>query len=53
MDDERGDLLGPPDCTTPAAVIANKIQRFDAEFILKTDCCLYIFFRAIQTSHTL
>ena len=23
MDDVRGDFLGPPHCTTPAAVIAN------------------------------
>ena len=29
MDDVRGDFLGPPHGTTPAAVIANKIQRFD------------------------
>ena len=26
MDDVRGDFLGPPHGTTPAAVIANKIQ---------------------------
>ena len=29
MDDVRGDFLGPPYGTTPAAVIANKIYRFD------------------------
>ena len=27
MDDVRGDLLGPPHGTTPAAVIANKKRR--------------------------
>ena len=27
MDDVRGDFLGPPHGTTPAAVIANKIQK--------------------------
>ena len=26
MDDVRGDFLGPSNCTTPAAVIANKIK---------------------------
>ena len=26
MDDVRGDFLGPPHGTTPAAVIANKIK---------------------------
>ena len=26
MDDVRGDVLGPPHGTTPAAVIANKIK---------------------------
>ena len=26
MDDVRGDVLGPPQGTTPAAVIANKIK---------------------------
>ena len=25
MDDVRGDFLGPPHATTPAAVIANKV----------------------------
>ena len=29
MDDVRGDFLGPPHGTTPAAVITNKIERFD------------------------
>ena len=29
MDDVRGDFLRPPHGTTPAAVIANKILRFD------------------------
>ena len=29
MDDVRGGFLGPPHGTTPAAVIANKILRFD------------------------
>ena len=29
MDDVRGDFLGPPHGTTPAAVIANKIYKFD------------------------
>ena len=29
MDDVRGDFLGPPHATIPAAVIANKILRFD------------------------
>ena len=29
MDDVRGDFLRPPHGTTPAAVIANKIIRFD------------------------
>ena len=29
MDDVRGDFLGPPHGTTPAAVIANKIEKFD------------------------
>ena len=28
IDDVRGDFLGPPHDTTPAAVIANKIQKF-------------------------
>ena len=27
MDDVRGDFLGPPHGTTPAAVIANKIKQ--------------------------
>ena len=30
MDDVRGDFLGPLDGTTPAAVITNKIERFDS-----------------------
>ena len=29
MDDVRGDFLEPPHGTTPAAVTANKILRFD------------------------
>ena len=29
MDDVRGDFLGPPHATTPAAVIANKIYLLD------------------------
>ena len=29
MHDVQGDFLGPPHGTTPAAVIANKIVRFD------------------------
>ena len=29
MDDIRGDVLGPPHGTTPAAEIANKIKRLD------------------------
>ena len=29
MDDVRGDILGPPHGTTPAAVIANKNQNSD------------------------
>ena len=29
MDDVRGDFLGPPHGTTPAAVIANKNQNLD------------------------
>ena len=29
MDDVRGDFLGPPHGTTPAAVIANKIKLLD------------------------
>ena len=29
MGDVRGDFLGPPHVTTPAAVIVNKIKRFD------------------------
>ena len=29
MNDVRGDVLGSPHGTTPAAVIANKIERFD------------------------
>ena len=30
MDDVRGDFLGPPHGTTPAAVITNKIERFES-----------------------
>ena len=29
MDDVRGDFLGPPQGTTPAAVITNKIKSLD------------------------
>ena len=29
MDDVRGDFLGPLHGTTPAAVIANKMEKFD------------------------
>ena len=29
MDDLRGDFLGPPHGTTPAAIIANKNQNLD------------------------
>ena len=29
MDDVRGDFLGPPHGTTPAAVITNKIKSLD------------------------
>ena len=36
MDDVRGDFLGPPHGTTPAAVIANKTQRFDPLEAVKT-----------------
>ena len=36
MDDVRGDFLGPPHGTTPAAEIANKIQRFDPLEAVKT-----------------
>ena len=36
MDDVRGDFFGPPHGTTPAAVIANKIQLFDSLEAVKT-----------------
>ena len=35
MDDVRGNILGSPHGTTPAAVIANKIQRFDPLEVIK------------------
>ena len=35
MDDVRGDFLGPPHGTTPAAVITNKIERFDPLEVIK------------------
>ena len=31
-----GDILGPPHDTTPAAVIANKILKFDSLEAVKT-----------------
>ena len=36
MDDVRGGFLGPPHGTTPAAVIANKIYKFDPLEAVKT-----------------
>ena len=36
MDDVRGDFFRPTHGTTPAAVIANKIQRFDPLEAVKT-----------------
>ena len=36
MDDVRGDFLGPPHGTTPAAVIANKIYLLDPLEAVKT-----------------
>ena len=35
MDDVRGDFFGPPHGTTPAAVITNKIERFDPLEVIK------------------
>ena len=35
MDDVRGDFLGPPHGTTPAAVIANKIYLLDPSEAVK------------------
>ena len=34
MDDVRGDFLGPPHGTTPAAVIANKMYKFYPKIVL-------------------
>ena len=44
MDDVRGDFLGPPHGTTPAAVIANKIKLRSfktCEYINETGDGLY------------
>ena len=36
MANVRGDVLRPPHCTTPAAVNANKNQKWDPLRVMKT-----------------
>ena len=48
MDDVRGDFLGPPHGTTPAAIIANKNKTDQKENIV----CTRRLFRAVKRHNT-
>ena len=50
MDDVRGDFLGPPHGTTPAAVIGNKIDPLRAVSIFMRKVMGHTAVSAIQAS---